>query len=57
MVDRFLKLDASNDKYSVLGFNHITVEELQNLINALPNNKSGSIDNWHMNTYNMVAND
>ena len=45
MVDSFLKLDASNDKYSVLGPNQITVEELQKLIFALFNNKSGSIDN------------
>jgi len=44
MVDSFLKLDANNE-YSVLGSNQITVEELQKLINALPNNKSGSIDN------------
>jgi len=45
VVDSFLKLDANNDKYSVLGSNQITVEGLQKLINALPNNKSGSIDN------------
>jgi len=51
MVVIFFKPGSSNDKYSVLGANEITVEELQKWINALHNNTCGSITNIS-NVYN-----